>query len=91
MPEYFRKPYGPGWALLGDAGYHKNPITGMGINDAFRDAELVATQWTMPSRATLIRGGHGRLSGTRDHEAIPVYEFTDEIAQLSHAPPRCSS
>ena len=42
LPGYFRKPFGPGWALLGDAGYHKNPITAMGINDAFRDAELVA-------------------------------------------------
>ena len=41
LPGYFRKPFGPGWALLGDAGYHKNPITAMGINDAFRDAELV--------------------------------------------------
>ena len=42
LPGYFRKPYGPGWALVGDAGYHKNPITAMGINDAFRDAQLVA-------------------------------------------------
>ena len=42
LPGYFRKPFGPGWALVGDAGYHKNPITAMGINDAFRDAELVA-------------------------------------------------
>src|SRR5436190_1508098 len=42
LSAYFRKPYGPGWALVGDAGYHKNPITAMGINDAFRDAELVA-------------------------------------------------
>ena len=36
---FFRKPYGPGWALVGDAGYHKHPITAMGITDAFLDAE----------------------------------------------------
>ena len=42
LPGYFRKPFGAGWALVGDAGYHKNPITAMGINDAFRDAELLA-------------------------------------------------
>ena len=42
LPGYFRKPFGHGWALVGDAGYHKNPITAMGINDAFRDAELLA-------------------------------------------------
>ena len=37
------KPYGPGWALVGDAGYHKHPITAFGITDAFRDAEAVAS------------------------------------------------
>ena len=41
LPFFFRKPYGPGWALVGDAGYHKDPITAQGISDAFRDAELV--------------------------------------------------
>ena len=39
---YFRRPYGPGWALVGDAGYHRDPVTGLGISDAFRDAELLA-------------------------------------------------
>jgi flavin-dependent dehydrogenase len=43
LPSFFRKPYGPGWALVGDAGYHKDPITAQGISDAFRDAELLAT------------------------------------------------
>jgi flavin-dependent dehydrogenase len=43
MPNYYRKPYGPGWALVGDAGYIKDPITGYGIGDAFRDADLLAT------------------------------------------------
>ena len=40
VPNFFRKPYGPGWALVGDAGYNKDPITAQGISDAFRDAEL---------------------------------------------------
>jgi flavin-dependent dehydrogenase len=43
VPNYFRKPYGPGWALVGDAGYNKDFITAQGILDAFRDAELCAT------------------------------------------------
>lgn len=42
LPNFFRKPYGPGWALVGDAGAHKDPITAQGITDAFRDAELLA-------------------------------------------------
>ena len=41
LPNYLRKPYGPGWALVGDAGYHKDPIVGEGITDAFRDVELL--------------------------------------------------
>ena len=42
LPSFFRKPYGPGWALVGDAGLLLDPITGQGIGDAFRDAELLA-------------------------------------------------
>ena len=42
VPNFFRKPYGPGWALVGDAGYTKDPITAQGISNAFRDAELCA-------------------------------------------------
>lgn len=42
LPNGFRKPYGPGWALVGDPGYSKDPITALGISDAFRDADLLA-------------------------------------------------
>jgi flavin-dependent dehydrogenase len=42
LPNHRRRPVGPGWALVGDAGYHRDPITGHGITDAFRDAELLA-------------------------------------------------
>ena len=42
LPNHVRQAHGPGWALVGDAGYHRDPITGHGISDAFRDAELLA-------------------------------------------------
>jgi flavin-dependent dehydrogenase len=42
VPNFLRKPYGPGWALVGDAGCHKDPFLALGICDAFRDAELLA-------------------------------------------------
>jgi flavin-dependent dehydrogenase len=42
LPNFYRKPYGPGWALVGDAGLHKDPILALGICDALRDAELLA-------------------------------------------------
>jgi 2-polyprenyl-6-methoxyphenol hydroxylase-like FAD-dependent oxidoreductase len=88
LPGYFRTPFGPGWALVGDAGYHKNPITAMGINDAFRDAELVAG-----AVADDVAGrrpfadGMGDYQRTRDREARPVFEFTDAFAQLRPPPP----
>lgn len=42
LPNFFRKPYGPGWALVGDAGCHKDPYLALGICDAFRDAEWLS-------------------------------------------------
>jgi flavin-dependent dehydrogenase len=42
VPNFLRKPYGPGWALVGDAGCHKDPFMALGICDAFRDAELLS-------------------------------------------------
>jgi 2-polyprenyl-6-methoxyphenol hydroxylase-like FAD-dependent oxidoreductase len=88
LPGYFRKPYGPGWALVGDAGYHKNPITAMGINDAFRDAELVACAIDddISGRRPYAEGMRD-YQEIRDREAGPVYEFTDEFAQLQPPPP----
>ena len=64
VPQYFRKPFGPGWALVGDAGYNKDFITAQGIHDAFRDAELCATAldeaFAGPAR---VRGRHARVPG----------------------------
>ena len=42
LPNYYRRAWGNGWALVGDAAYHRDPITGMGIGDAFLGAQLLA-------------------------------------------------
>jgi flavin-dependent dehydrogenase len=42
LPNFLRKPIGPGWALVGDAGCHKDPYMALGLGDAFRDANLLA-------------------------------------------------
>jgi 2-polyprenyl-6-methoxyphenol hydroxylase-like FAD-dependent oxidoreductase len=42
LPNLYRTSVGPGWALAGDAGHHKDPSTGMGMSDAFASAELLA-------------------------------------------------
>jgi flavin-dependent dehydrogenase len=88
LPGYFRKPFGPGWVLVGDAGYHKNPITAMGINDAFRDAELAAG--ALDDAFTGRRSfeeGMGDYQRTRDQVATPVYEFTCDFATMEPPPP----
>jgi flavin-dependent dehydrogenase len=42
QPNQVRQAFGPGWALVGDAGFHRDAVTAHGISDAFRDAELLA-------------------------------------------------
>jgi flavin-dependent dehydrogenase len=85
---YFRKPYGPGWALVGDAGYHKHPITAFGITDAFRDAEALAIALD-ESFAERRRYGEAmaEYQRARDEEALPIYAFTNDFAKLEPPPP----
>jgi flavin-dependent dehydrogenase len=71
-PNFFRKPYGPGWALVGDVGYLKDPITAQGIGDAFRDAEACAL------------GLHKAFTGTRRRSGGDVRG----CAALGRSPPR---
>ena len=60
----------------------------MGINDAFRDAELVAGALDDAfSGRRSYEEGMSDYQQTRDREALPVYEFTDEFAQLQPPPP----
>jgi flavin-dependent dehydrogenase len=85
---YFRKPYGPGWALVGDAGYHKHPITAFGITDAFRDAEALAS--ALDDAFAERRPYEDAMAGyqrARDEEAMPIYEFTCDFAKIEPPPP----
>jgi flavin-dependent dehydrogenase len=88
VPNYFRKPFGPGWALVGDAGYSKDPITAQGISNAFRDAELCAAGVD----ATLSGGrsfddAMADYQSARDQHSLPIYEFTTQLATLEPPPP----
>ncbi len=83
---YFREPFGPGWALVGDAGYNKDFITAQGIHDAFRDAELCAAALDETfSGARSFEEAMGEYQARRDGQVLPMYEFTAELAAL--APP----
>ncbi|WP_347675939.1 NAD(P)/FAD-dependent oxidoreductase [Plantactinospora sp. B24E8] len=81
VPSMIRTPYGPGWALVGDAGLVMDPITGQGIGNAFRDAEFL-----VEAIVDGLDGGGGldaALAGyraRRDTAARPMYNLTVELA-----------
>ena len=88
VPNFFRKPYGPGWALVGDAGYTKDPITAQGISNAFRDAELCAA--ALDATFTGDRPFEDAMAdyqAERDAHSLPMYEFTTQLATLEPPPP----
>ncbi|MFE9629655.1 NAD(P)/FAD-dependent oxidoreductase [Streptomyces sp. NPDC006463] len=89
VPNFFRKPYGPGWALVGDAGYLKDFITAQGIQDAFRDAELCAQalDQTFTGRRT-FDAAMKDYQERRDMQVMPMYEFTAQLASLDPPPPQ---
>jgi flavin-dependent dehydrogenase len=84
QPGWIRASAGPGWALVGDAAYFKDPITAHGITDALRDAELLA-------RAVLEapRSGQAHLNAlhdyehTRDRLSEPLFDITEAIASYN--------
>jgi 2-polyprenyl-6-methoxyphenol hydroxylase-like FAD-dependent oxidoreductase len=89
VPNWFRKPYGPGWALVGDAGYNKDFITGHGMHDAFRDAELCAAALDQAfTGARPFEAAMGDYQATRDRQVLPMYELTTEFATLEPPPPQ---
>jgi flavin-dependent dehydrogenase len=88
VPNFFRKPYGAGWALVGDAGYTRDPITAQGISDAFHDAELCTT--AVDDAFTGRRSFDQAMSHfqqARDERVLPIYEFTTQLATLEPPPP----
>jgi 2-polyprenyl-6-methoxyphenol hydroxylase-like FAD-dependent oxidoreductase len=76
-PGYLRQSYGPGWALVGDAGYFKDPLTSHGITDALRDAELLAHAIDEGSDAALAE-----YQAQRDAASLDLFEATDAIASF---------
>jgi 2-polyprenyl-6-methoxyphenol hydroxylase-like FAD-dependent oxidoreductase len=88
VPNFFRKPYGPGWALIGDAGYLKDPITAQGITDAFHDAERCASALDEVFRGVRsFEAAMEEARRSRDERALPMYELTCQLATLEPPPP----
>jgi 2-polyprenyl-6-methoxyphenol hydroxylase-like FAD-dependent oxidoreductase len=88
VPGYFRDVFGPGWALVGDAAYNKDPITAQGISDAFIDAEGLVTAldetWSGRRQLTEVLTAH---QASRDQRVKPMFDFTCQLATLEPPPP----
>jgi 2-polyprenyl-6-methoxyphenol hydroxylase-like FAD-dependent oxidoreductase len=80
-PAHLRVPHGPGWALVGDAGYWKDPLSTHGMTAALRDAELLARALLDaprpgPAQDAALRG-FGRL---RDELSLPMLDVVERVA-----------
>lgn len=85
VPNFFRKPYGAGWALVGDAGYHKDPVTGHGIGDAFRGAEFLAEAVDAGfSGREPLEDALAGYEAKRNAAARPYYHWT--LGQVAFTP-----
>jgi 2-polyprenyl-6-methoxyphenol hydroxylase-like FAD-dependent oxidoreductase len=83
LPNFFREAHGPGWALIGDAALHRDPITAQGITNAFNHAHLLAEELgaafngDKPLHLALSNYDHRQFEQLK-----PMFDYTVQYAQL---------
>jgi flavin-dependent dehydrogenase len=87
QPNQVRQAHGPGWALVGDAGYYRDAVTAYGMSDAFRDAELLAVALDRALRGadeepTALAG----YQQQRDRALAEIFEITWRLAAYPPVP-----
>jgi 2-polyprenyl-6-methoxyphenol hydroxylase-like FAD-dependent oxidoreductase len=75
-----RQPWGPGWALVGDAGYFVDPLSAHGMTDALRDAHLLARAVELARAGAGESVAFGDYQNTRDAVTTPLFSVVDQIA-----------
>ena len=84
---YYRRSHGPGWALAGDAGYHKDPFTGWGITDAFQQAQLLADRLHAGlAGERSLDDAAAEYAKVRDEESHGTFELTCNLSRLVLTP-----
>lgn len=85
---YFRRSSGPGWALPGDAGHFKDPVTAQGIRDAVRYGRLLgeAAAPVLDDPRALDRALR-RWERQRERECLEVYQWTNRLARADAMSP----
>ena len=88
LPNLFRKPYGAGWALVGDAGYVKDPATAQGITNSFSHAEMLAEALDDAFSGRREMGAAlADYERRRNEEVTAMFEHTTQLARLAPPPP----
>ena len=88
LPNFIRRSHGPGWALVGDAGCHKDPLLALGVCDALRDAELLADAVVDGLGAgEPLLDALGRYEQRRDAATMRDFHMNFGAAHLEPAPP----
>jgi 2-polyprenyl-6-methoxyphenol hydroxylase-like FAD-dependent oxidoreductase len=86
-PNQLRRAFGPGWALVGDAGYHRDAISGHGLSDAFRDAEYLANALDLLLRGQATEADAlADYQGRRDRALREIFEITCAMVQFPAVP-----
>jgi flavin-dependent dehydrogenase len=88
FPSFFRRSSGPGWALAGDAGHFKDPVTAQGIRDALRFGRLLgeAVAPVLDDEARLDRALRA-WERDRDRECLEMYQWTNQLARAEAITP----
>jgi flavin-dependent dehydrogenase len=87
QPNQLRQAFGPGWALVGDAGYYRDAITAYGISDAFRDAELLAVALDQALGADAEEAtALAAYQQQRDQALAEIFELTCRLAAYPPVP-----
>jgi flavin-dependent dehydrogenase len=87
LPNFLRRPSGPGWALVGDAGCHKDPYLALGICDAFRDAEFLvdAIDQGLSGRRPLEQA-MGDYERRRNEATLAEFRMNIDLARFTPPP-----
>jgi flavin-dependent dehydrogenase len=89
LPNFYRRSSGKGWALVGDAAYHRDPLPGMGIGDAFLGAQLLADAiaGSLAGRASDLDEALAEYGSSFREKTMPVFEYTLRAASLKDPTP----
>ena len=87
LPNFIRKAHGPGWALVGDAALHRDPITAQGITNAFTHADILAEELHLGFSGTKSLETALADYDKRQHAMLrPMFDYTVHLAKLQRMP-----